>query len=143
MWGCWNPKTRLKGAATAGPPAAPLARLGAAAMAGMALTACGGGSGGGSLSAISSTPPQRGSLLQTPPQLVATYSTANLLAQLATSDLGKTLLEQISYSPVCAINVYHLEYETVDPSGALTPSSGALMVPGGSSACEGGRPIVL
>jgi hypothetical protein len=140
MWGCWNPKTRLKGAALA---AAPLARLGAAAMAGMALTACGGGSGGGSLSTTSSTPPQRGSLLQTPPQLVATYSTANLLAHLATSDLGKTLLEQISYSPVCAINVYHLEYETVDPSGALTPASGALMVPGGSSACEGGRPIVL
>jgi hypothetical protein len=112
-------------------------------MAGIALTACGGGSGGGSLSTTSSTPPQRGSLLQTPPQLVATYSTANVLAQLATSDLGKTLLDQIGYSPLCAINVYHLEYETVDPSGALTPASGALMVPSGSSPCAGGRSIVL
>jgi hypothetical protein len=91
MWGCWNPKTRLKGAAIGGLAAAPLARLGAAAMAGIALTACGGGSGGGSLSTTSSTPPQRGSLLQTPPQLVATYSTANLLAQLATSDLGSRI----------------------------------------------------
>src|SRR5579863_637704 len=100
MWGRGNPKTRLKSAALARPAAAPIARLrGAAAMAGIALTACGGGSGGGSLSTTSPTPPQPGGLLQTPPQLVATYSTANLLAQLATSDLGKTLLEQISYSP--------------------------------------------
>jgi Prolyl oligopeptidase family len=149
-WGCWNHKTRLKSAAPAKLAGtavtrlarAPIVRIGVAAIAGIALTACGGGSGG-SPSITSSAPPQRGSLLQTPPQLVATYSTADLLAQLATSDLGKTLLDQISYSPLCAINVYHLEYETVDPSGALTPASGALMVPGGSSSCDGGRSIVL
>ena len=112
-------------------------------MTGMALTACAGGSGSGPLLPPSPAPPERGSLLQTPVQLVATYSTADLLAQLATSDYGKTLLAEISYSSVCAINVYHLEYETVDPSGALTPASGALMVPGGSASCEGGRSIVL
>jgi hypothetical protein len=90
-----------------------------------------------------STPPQRGSLLQTPVELVATYSTDELLTQLTTSDLGKTLLGQVGYSPICTINVYHLEYQTVDPSGALTPASGALMVPSGSASCQGGLSIVL
>jgi hypothetical protein len=127
MWGLRRPKTRL----------------GIAGIAILVLAACGGGGGGGSGASSSSAPPQRGSLLHTPVQLVATYSTSDLLAELTTSDLGQTLLGQVGYSPICAINVYHLEYETVDPSGALTPASGALMVPSGSASCQGGRSMVL
>jgi len=94
-------------------------------------------------SVSSSGTPQRGSLLQTPVQLVATYSTDELLARLGSSTLGQTLLDQIGYSPICTINVYHLEYETVDPAGTPTQASGALMVPSGSATCEGGRSILL
>ncbi len=118
--------------------------LGAAALAGVLLAACGGGGGGGGGGNLSSPPPtpQRGSLLQTPVQEVASYSTADLLGLLGVSTLGQILL-QTTYSPVCSFTVYHIEYETVDPAGNLTPASGALMVPGGSSSCEGGRSIVL
>jgi poly(3-hydroxybutyrate) depolymerase len=80
-------------------------------------------------------------LLESPPQLVATYSVAELVALLGGNALGQTLL-QTAYVPLCTISVYHLEYDTVDPAGNLTPASGALMVPSGSAACEGGRPIV-
>jgi hypothetical protein len=86
--------------------------------------------------------PQRGSLIQSPIQEVAAYSTSDLLAMLAGSSLGKTLLS-LAYSPLCTITVYHIEYETVDPAQNLTPASGALMVPSGPSRCEGGRPIVM
>lgn len=85
--------------------------------------------------------PERGSLVQSL-QMVASYSTSDLLALLPGSSLGKTLLS-LSYSPICTINVFHIEYETVDPAQNLTQASGALMVPSGSSGCEGGRPIVM
>ena len=103
------------------------------------LAACQGGSNhGGGMSSI----PQRGMLLQTPPTLVGTYAPASLLSALAASPLGQTLL-QLAYTPVCSISVYHLEYQTVDPTGALTGASGALMVPSGGSQCVGGRPVLL
>ncbi len=108
------------------------------------LSACGGGndSGGGS-----ATPPppaaQRGDLIDKPPQKTASYSPAQLLTLLGGSDLGKTFLE-LAYTPRCSVTIYHLTYDTVDPSGALTPASGALMVPGGTdAACAGPRPLVL
>ena len=87
-------------------------------------------------------PPQRGTLLQSPPMLVATYTPAALAGLLSSSDLGKTLL-QLAFKPLCTFSVYQLEYQTVDPAANLTPASGALMVPSGSGACGGGRPIVL
>jgi hypothetical protein len=83
----------------------------------------------------------RGALLQSPPVVMNTYAPADLLTLLGASDLGKTLL-QLAYSPVCAITVYHLEYQTVDPAGNLTPASGALMIPSGEASCQGPRPIV-
>jgi dienelactone hydrolase len=86
--------------------------------------------------------PQRGSLIQSPLQEVASYSTGDLLALLPGSSLGKTLLS-LAYSPICTITVYHIEYETAGPAQNLTPASGALMVPSGPSGCEGGRPIVM
>jgi hypothetical protein len=128
MWGFFYRKTRCRA-------------LGFAAVA--VLTACGGGQGnGGNLGNGGSPAPQRGSLLQSPVEKVASYSTSDLLGLLGVSQLGQTLL-QTSYSPICTINVYHIEYETVDPAGNLTPASGALMVPSGSASCEGGRSIVM
>jgi len=59
---------------------------------------------------------------------------------LTTDPLGKELL-QLTVSPTCAVNVYHLEYETVGGAGEATTASAALMVPTGSDAsCQGARP---
>jgi poly(3-hydroxybutyrate) depolymerase len=110
-------------------------------MALVALAACQNGNGGNPMSVGPATP-QRGSLIQSPVQKVGSYSVDDLLAMLGVSELGKTLL-QLTYSPLCTISVYHMEYETVDPAGNLTPASGALMVPSGTGTCQGGRPIVL
>jgi Prolyl oligopeptidase family len=91
----------------------------------------------------SSTPqsPARGTLLQSPPVVMNTFAPSDILTQLGGNDLGKTLL-QLPYNPVCTVTVYHIEYETVDPAGSLTPASGALMIPSGPEACQGPRPIV-
>jgi hypothetical protein len=74
---------------------------------------------------------QRGALLS-PPMMVATYSTGDLLSLVGANDLGKVLL-QLAVMPTCSITVFHLEYQTVDPAGNLTPASGALMVPSGAN----------
>jgi poly(3-hydroxybutyrate) depolymerase len=104
------------------------------------LAACGGGD---SQSSTMTATPQRGVLIADPPQKVATFAPAALLALLGGSDLGKTFL-QLSYTPKCTITVYHLTYDTVDPKGNITPASGGLMVPSGSdSGCTGSRPILL
>jgi hypothetical protein len=106
------------------------------------LASCG---GSGSSSEGTTTPPpatpQRGSLIDNPPQKVATYSPAGLLALLSGTDLGKLFL-QLSYTPECTVTVYHLTYDTVDPKGNITPASGALMVPSGSG-CTGSLPLVV
>jgi hypothetical protein len=83
---------------------------------------------------------QRGQLIATP-TLVSSYAPADLLTLLGGNDLGKTLL-QLAVTPVCTITVYHMQYQTADPGGNLTPASGALMVPSGTN-CQGGRPVLL
>jgi hypothetical protein len=104
------------------------------------LVACGGGKN--SAPAPTATPP-RGALLQSPPARLASYSVADLLAQLAVSDVGKLLL-QLAYTPQCAIDVYQLKYETVGGASEPTSASGALMIATGTdAACTGARPIVL
>jgi hypothetical protein len=108
------------------------------------LASCGGSdsSGQGSTSPPPATP-QRGALIDNPPQKVASYSPTQLLALLGGTDLGKTFL-QLSYTPECSVTVYHLTYDTVDPKGNITPASGALMVPSGSgSGCSGSLPLVV
>jgi hypothetical protein len=84
----------------------------------------------------------RGALLQTPPVVMATFAPADLLTLLGGSSLGQILLE-LPYSPGCTVTVYHIEYQTVDPAGTLTPASGALMVPSGESSCQGPLPMLL
>jgi hypothetical protein len=88
-------------------------------------------------------PPQRGQLLTTPPALLASYSTTDLLGLLGANDLGKELLT-LAYTPICSINVYQLKYETVGGQGEGATASGALMIPTGTDpSCQGPLPIVV
>jgi hypothetical protein len=87
--------------------------------------------------------PARGALIDNPPALTASFTPDALLALLAGNPLGQTFL-QLAYTPKCSINIYHLTYDTADPTGNITPASGALMIPNGSnSGCSGGLPVVL
>jgi alpha/beta superfamily hydrolase len=105
------------------------------------LAACGHGDGNGP-SMTTPAAPTRGQLLSTP-TMTGTYSTSDLLSMLTSDPLGKELL-QLTFSPTCTVNVYHLEYETVGGAGEATTASAALMVPTGSGAsCTGARPIVM
>ncbi len=88
----------------------------------------------------SAAPAQRGDLISAPAK-VATYAPSDLVALLGANEVGQALL-QLTVDPVCTIDVYHIQYQTVDPAGALTPASGALMVPSGTN-CGGGRSVVL
>jgi hypothetical protein len=106
-----------------------------------ALASCGGGDGSSGGSTSPPATPQRGALIDNPPQMVASYSPTQLLALLGGTDLGKIFL-QLSYTPACTVTVYHLTYDTVDPKGNITPASGALMVPSGSG-CTGALPTVV
>lgn len=126
----------------------PLSLIRRAALAvGLCLAAsCGGGmTAGTGASSTSSTsePPQAGQLLANPPPEVGSYAPSDLLPLLQSSPLGMELL-QLAYSPLCTVNIYQLEYETVGAQDEPATASGALMVPSGSStSCRGARPIVL
>jgi hypothetical protein len=105
----------------------------------LCLTACGGSGSGVTPGAAS---PGRGALLQSPPQLVSTVTTGDLLLELSAA-INQPLLA-LSGAPLCDIAVYHLEYVTVGASNEPTTASSALMVPGGLDArCRGDRPILL
>lgn len=111
------------------------------------LGSCGGSgqSGGDMAMNTPAPPPMQGTLLQTPPQLMASLSASSLLLQLggASSPPLQQLLSLVA-SPVCDIAVYHIEYETVGGANEATTASGALLVPTGAHAnCTGARPIVL
>jgi predicted esterase len=105
------------------------------------LAACGGGHDNAPSSPAETTP-TRGQLLATP-TMAGSYSAADLLSLLSSDPLGKLLL-QLTFSPTCTVNVYHMQYETVGGAGEATTASGALMVPTGSAAsCQGPRPLVV
>jgi pimeloyl-ACP methyl ester carboxylesterase len=86
--------------------------------------------------------PQPGQLLQSPSK-TGSYSASDLLSMLSgNSDAGQLL--KLTFTPVCTVNVYHMQYETVGGQGEATTASGALMVPGGlDPSCQGARPVVL
>jgi alpha/beta superfamily hydrolase len=87
--------------------------------------------------------PQRGDLIGAAPTLIASYTPDELLALAASDEVTQLLLEEV-LSPSCGIDVYHFEYQTIDPGEEITPASAALMVPNDSaSSCQGARPIVL
>jgi len=109
-------------------------------MALLMLAGCNSGMNSGSTPGPST--PQRGQLLTTPPTLVATFGTSDLLGLLGLDTLGQELLT-LAYSLICTVNVYQLNYETVGAKSEPTTSTGALLVPSGSaSGCRGPRPIV-
>jgi hypothetical protein len=75
--------------------------------------------------------------------MVASYSPDELLALASSDEVAQRLVEEI-LTPECTIDVFHFEYQTVDPAGNITPASAALMVPDDSaSQCQGARPIAL
>jgi alpha/beta superfamily hydrolase len=105
------------------------------------LGACGGSGGGNSGSAVTPVP-ARGTLLQIPPQLVATVPAPSLLLELNAS--ANQQLYSLSGAPACDILIYHIKYETVGGANEATTASAALLVPTGVGAdCTGARPIVL
>jgi alpha/beta superfamily hydrolase len=87
-------------------------------------------------------PPVRGSLTEAP---VRTASlTPDQIAAALTSAEGADLLLELIVAPKCGIDVYQVRYNTVDPGGAATTASGAMMIPTGADpACQGPRPVVL
>jgi poly(3-hydroxybutyrate) depolymerase len=112
------------------------------AMLALLLAGCNSGSDGGAGTGPSPSAPQRGQLLTNPPALLASYSAADLLGLMRADPLGQELLA-LAYAPICTINVYRLQYETVGAKSEPTTATGALMVPSGSSpSCTGPRPIV-
>ncbi len=112
---------------------------GVAVLASLCLTACGGTDSG---VPPGSGSPARGTLLQSPPELVSTVTAGDLLLELSAS-INQPLLA-LSGSPICDIAVYHLEYVTVGAGNEPTTGAGALMVPAGLDArCRGDRPILL
>jgi alpha/beta superfamily hydrolase len=110
------------------------------------LAGCNSGMNSGSMPAPSTpgtSTPQRGQLLTNPPALVATFGTSDVLGLLGLDALGQELLTLAAYSPICTVNVYRLNYETIGAKSELTTSTGALMVPSGlASDCQGPRPMV-
>jgi hypothetical protein len=109
----------------------------------LVLAACGGSGMGGSGMPPPSAGPQRGQLLSNPPTQVGSYDASDLLPLLGASTPGAELL-QLAYTPICIVNVYHIEYETVGSQNEPATAAAALMVPSGvNSSCTGPRPIVL
>jgi alpha/beta superfamily hydrolase len=110
------------------------------------LAACGSSDDDGGASPDPEPPPpppaERGDLVGAP-TLAASYSPDDLLALVGSNDVTQLLLEEV-LSPDCGIDVYRIEYQTVDPAGELILVSAALMVPDDSATqCQGGRPVVL
>jgi len=105
------------------------------------LLACGSDGGSGTSSPTTPSPP-RGELLQSPPDLLSTVTTSDLLLELNVA--ANRQLLSLSGPPVCDILMYHIEYSTVGGANEPTTASAALMVPTGFGAiCTGKRPIVL
>jgi prolyl oligopeptidase family protein len=103
------------------------------------FVSCGGGSG--DRGAMSMSIP-RGTLLQTPPDLVSTIPAGTLLAELRASSNQQLLT--LGGIPVCDIAIYHIEYETVGGRNEPATASAALMVPVGvDPRCRNERPILL
>ena len=110
----------------------------------LALAACGGSSDDEDMPAPApAAPPVRGSLIQSPPARTASVSAADLATVLANQPGAQELLGLI-VAPKCGIDVHHVQYNTVDPAGAPTTASAALMIPTGADpVCQGPRPIVV
>jgi dienelactone hydrolase len=84
----------------------------------------------------------RGALIQKPPELVGTYTAAQLLDTVGASEILALL--PLADSMVCDIAIHRMQYRTVGGKDEDTTATGALMVPTGTDPnCSGARPIVL
>ncbi|HUX72401.1 MAG TPA: prolyl oligopeptidase family serine peptidase [Steroidobacteraceae bacterium] len=116
-----------------------IARSSMLLLATMLFSACGAGRGPDSGAAAT---PMRGTLLQTPLQLLSTVTAPSLLLELNLA--ANQQLLSLSGPPICDILMYDIRYETVGGAGEPTTASAALMVPTGFGAnCTGRRPILL
>ena len=119
----------------------PVQRSSPVVLAALLLAACGGSGGGASIPTVTASPP-RGTLLQSPPELLSTLTASSLLLELNIA--ANQQLLSLSGAPVCDILMYHIEYATVGGANEPTTASAALLVPTGFGAnCTGARPIVL
>ena len=106
------------------------------------LSACNIGTNDSPGSSSPTSTPQRGQLLSNPPTATATYSTTDILTLMAGNSTAAQFLK-LSFSAICTVTVYHIEYYTLGGKGESTQASGALMIPSGTaSGCSGPRPIV-
>jgi len=124
-----------------------LALVVGAALSSSLLSACGGGSdddmSGGVMAPTPAPPPARGTLLETPPAKLASYTPGDLVTLLGGNDIGKALVT-LATSPVCSVDVYQIKYQTVGAKAESVSASGALMVPTGTDPrCQNARPIVV
>jgi dienelactone hydrolase len=105
------------------------------------LAACGAG-GGSDSGAVAASPPGRGTLVQTPPELLKLVTAGSLLLEL--SAVANQQLLTLGGAPLCDIAVHKLLYRTVGGANESTTASAALMIPTGLAAeCRGTRPVVL
>lgn len=120
-----------------------LARILAVSTAAALLAACHVSTHGSSMPPQSMGPPQPGQLLESPPPKTGSFSPSDLLSMLSGNSDASQLLK-LNFLPLCTVDVYHLQYETVGGRGEATTASGALMVPSGvDSSCQGPRPVVV
>jgi len=106
---------------------------------GAVLTGCGSDSETATVNASTA----HGSLVDNPPLRIASLDAVTLAADLGSSATGAALL-LLAGTPSCGVDFYDLKFRTVGAANELTESSGALMLPTGTSAaCSGARPIVL
>src|SRR5688500_2909128 len=89
----------------------------------LTLAACGSSSDDDDMPTPAPTaPPVRGSLIQSPPARTASLSPAAIAAALS-SQPGADLLLDLIVAPKCGIDIHHVQYNTVDPTGAATTAS--------------------
>jgi poly(3-hydroxybutyrate) depolymerase len=113
--------------------------LGAIASA-LLVVSCGGTN---TETAAPNTSTTHGTLVENPPLRLVSVDAAAFQAQLASSTQGQQLL-QLTGNPVCGVDFYYLQFNTVGGAGETTESTGAMMVPTGpAGTCSGPRPIVL
>lgn len=119
-----------------------------AAMAGLLLAGCGGGSTGNAgpagTPAAPPAPRATGILLQSPPLRTLSLTANGLKSVMQGGPSRDRTLLSLSGDPICDVEVRSLQYTTTGGAGEATTASGALMLPGGADPrCTGARPIVL
>jgi acetyl esterase/lipase len=108
------------------------------------LAACGSSSTTSTFAASTA----HGTLAANPPFRIASLDAATFKAELTGPDsmpnaAGRQLL-LLTGAPTCGVDFYYIKFWTLGGAGEITESSGAMMVPTGSTtACSGPRPIVL